>query len=133
MNKAKAEKRWQPSMKNNARISEVISPNINNIPTKQSIRCSKQECDFIYEPEKTKTVFESPNYVIIDINKLSELFENLICSTCKTSSLRLVLGEQYGFSCQMKLVCDACDLQKKKYLHLRKLVNLLELCVSHLM
>lgn len=112
--KVKAMKRWLSDAKNNAMSSDV----------KNEVSGVKQQnLEHSSLPQKIEDTIESPNYIIMDVNILSNLFSNLICSKCKTNSLCFVLGESYGFSHKIKIVCNGCSEVEKETFTSKRLIQ----------
>lgn len=92
---------------NNITVSSVdVSGTVNN-----NLRLSNLEC---LPSHQDVNKDNSPNYILVDTNNLKKLFENLLCKECKSSSLRVEFGVKHGFSHNLKIICDNCELLKNE-------------------
>lgn len=55
-----------------------------------------------------KELEEAPEYLLVDKNNLSQLFEKLECPNCNLLCLKLVITKKCGFNSQLSVECDNC-------------------------
>ena len=48
-------------------------------------------------------------YIIVQLDKLSELMIDVKCKFCDSASVRVEVGPRKGFSHDLKVVCDTCS------------------------
>lgn len=51
---------------------------------------------------------DAPDYKLIDIRCLQNLFANLLCPSCKQQSLQFKTSNRYGFAHTMEVECEEC-------------------------
>lgn len=91
-------------MKNEGKLFEILPSTPEYIPKYKSVRFTSKNFQNNNITKERKGVNDSPNYIIADVNMLSKLFTNLVRSTCKNTSLCVLLRGKYGFSHKLKVV-----------------------------
>ena len=82
----------------------------------QEIRRDNKRKETIESIREPFVPFEcAPENIIMDITCLQDLFSKCACAVCKSVSLKVSVGESFGFAHNIQISCTSCDYVTSKF------------------